>query len=189
MPGRPLPVPIPGAPLILQAPVKGSAATSPRQDPQSHTHMEGAPDVSHWPFGTCQSGSGSNPAFHSIAMELPSWFMKTFEQKIRAFLWAGSDSVNGGQCLVAWDRICRPIESLAKSRSSPYSMRPRRLTSAMAKSPNSGVIDGSTDRTLAPLPRGCSRPRTHQGETRLRCARPSLDMAGYATSLACSPSR
>ena len=27
---------------------------------------------------------------------------------MRSFFWAGKDKVNGGQCLVAWDTICRP---------------------------------------------------------------------------------
>jgi hypothetical protein len=27
----------------------------------------------------------------------------------RAFFWAGKEDVNGGQCLVSWQQICRPI--------------------------------------------------------------------------------
>jgi hypothetical protein len=28
----------------------------------------------------------------------------------RAFFWAGKNKVNGGQCLVAWDAVCKPYE-------------------------------------------------------------------------------
>ena len=40
--------------------------------------------------------------------EAPAWVLEEIDQWMCAFFWAGKDKVNGGQCLVAWNTICRP---------------------------------------------------------------------------------
>lgn len=52
----------------------------------------------------------SIPIYLSIAMELPQWLLDFIDKRIRAFFWKGLESVHGGQCLVAWHKICRPVE-------------------------------------------------------------------------------
>ena len=52
----------------------------------------------------------SIPIYTSIAMELPAWLLQFLDKRIRAFFPKGSEVVKGGQCLVAWDRVCLPIE-------------------------------------------------------------------------------
>ena len=51
----------------------------------------------------------SIPVHHSIALELPDWFLKAYEQRLRAFFWQGSEKVHGGHCMVAWETVCRPV--------------------------------------------------------------------------------
>jgi hypothetical protein len=38
------------------------------------------------------------------------WMLDEVERWERAFFWAGKNKVNGGQCLVAWDAVCKPYE-------------------------------------------------------------------------------
>lgn len=48
--------------------------------------------------------------YHLIAMNLPKWFFKAIDKKRRGFLWKGCEQANGGNCLVAWEKVQRPIE-------------------------------------------------------------------------------
>ena len=52
----------------------------------------------------------SIPIYLSIALELPAWLLELLEKRIRAFFWKGTDAIQGGHCLVAWDRVCQPVE-------------------------------------------------------------------------------
>jgi len=50
------------------------------------------------------------PIYHLIAMDLPKWFFKAINKKRRGFLWKGHDQANGGNCLVAWEKVQRPLK-------------------------------------------------------------------------------
>ena len=45
-----------------------------------------------------------------LHMDTPKWFFKAINKKRRGFLWKGQEQANGGHCLVAWEKIQRPIE-------------------------------------------------------------------------------
>jgi hypothetical protein len=45
----------------------------------------------------------------AMALDLPTWAHKAID-KIRSYFWRGHKEAKGGHCLVAWDRVCRPIE-------------------------------------------------------------------------------
>lgn len=45
------------------------------------------------------------PIYLMIAINLPKWFIKAEDKLRRAFLWKGRDQVNGGSCLVAWEKV------------------------------------------------------------------------------------
>ena len=45
-----------------------------------------------------------------IALNVPKWFIKAINKIRRAFLWKGRREVQGGCCLVAWEKVQRPLE-------------------------------------------------------------------------------
>jgi hypothetical protein len=48
------------------------------------------------------------PIHHFIVVKCPKWVHKVVNKIIRAFLWKGRKVVQGGHCLVGWQRVCRP---------------------------------------------------------------------------------
>jgi hypothetical protein len=46
---------------------------------------------------------------HLLVEEAPVWLLEEVAKWMRAFFWAGKKQVSGGQCLVAWESICKPI--------------------------------------------------------------------------------
>ena len=50
------------------------------------------------------------PLYLLIALDLPKWVVKAIDKKRRGFLWKGHQQANGGSCLVAWEKVQRPLE-------------------------------------------------------------------------------
>jgi hypothetical protein len=50
------------------------------------------------------------PIYTSICMGLPAWMYKGLTKLAKAFLWTGTDVVQAGKCLVAWDKIQWPLQ-------------------------------------------------------------------------------
>ena len=46
----------------------------------------------------------------AMAVELPPGALKAIDKIRKGFLWRGSKDARGGHCLVAWGRVCRPLE-------------------------------------------------------------------------------
>jgi hypothetical protein len=42
------------------------------------------------------------PIHTCLVLELPPWFTKEMNRIFKAFLWSGTDVVQGGKCVVAW---------------------------------------------------------------------------------------
>ena len=57
-----------------------------------------------------RSVMSARPVHHLIVADAPCWLLEELEKSMRDFFWAGKDIANGGQCLVAWDRVCVPQE-------------------------------------------------------------------------------
>jgi hypothetical protein len=51
----------------------------------------------------------ARPVHQLLVLQPPAWVLEDINSWMRSFFWAGKDKVNGGQCLVAWDKICRPV--------------------------------------------------------------------------------
>lgn len=49
------------------------------------------------------------PIFLLLAVHQPKWVIKQIDKLRRVFLWAGSDTVCGGKCLICWTQVCSPI--------------------------------------------------------------------------------
>jgi hypothetical protein len=50
------------------------------------------------------------PIYVLIAIKVPKWFIKAIDKIRRAFVWKARQQVNGGTCLVAWDKVQRPLD-------------------------------------------------------------------------------
>jgi len=50
------------------------------------------------------------PVHTAMVITLSPWVIQCIDKRRRAFLWAGSDSVSGGKCSLAWPKVCRPPE-------------------------------------------------------------------------------
>ena len=46
----------------------------------------------------------------AMAIDLPPWALKAIDKIRRSFLWMGRKEANGGHCLIAWPKVCRPRE-------------------------------------------------------------------------------
>lgn len=51
----------------------------------------------------------ARPIHQLLVVDTLVWLLDEINKWIRAFLWAGKEKVNRGQCLVACQNICKPI--------------------------------------------------------------------------------
>jgi hypothetical protein len=48
-------------------------------------------------------------AVHNLLVnDPPVWLLEELNKWMRAFFWAGKKEIHGGQCLVAWESVCKP---------------------------------------------------------------------------------
>jgi hypothetical protein len=52
----------------------------------------------------------ARPIHQLLVADALVWLLEEINKWIRAFFWVAKDKVLGGQCLIAWDRICQPTE-------------------------------------------------------------------------------
>lgn len=52
----------------------------------------------------------SLPSYAMGAILLPAGTIQEIDKRCRAFFWTGEDHANGGNCKVAWDEVCAPME-------------------------------------------------------------------------------
>ncbi|GJM91632.1 hypothetical protein PR202_ga08028 [Eleusine coracana subsp. coracana] len=50
------------------------------------------------------------PVHVLIAINVSKWFLKAVNKIRRSYLWKGRKEANGGCCLVAWDKVQRPLD-------------------------------------------------------------------------------
>jgi hypothetical protein len=50
------------------------------------------------------------PVYSAISHAFPPWVLKAFAKIFRAFLWSCLESMHGSKCLVAWDKVQRPLQ-------------------------------------------------------------------------------
>jgi hypothetical protein len=50
------------------------------------------------------------PVYLFIDLNAPKWVIKAIDKIQRNFLWKGRKKARGGNCLVSWDKISRPLD-------------------------------------------------------------------------------
>lgn len=50
----------------------------------------------------------ARPIHHILVEEAPVWLPEEIAAWLRAFFWSGKKDIHGGECLVAWNNVCRP---------------------------------------------------------------------------------
>ena len=50
------------------------------------------------------------PIYLLITINVPKSFIKAVDKIRRGFLWKGREQANGGCCLVAWEKVMRPLD-------------------------------------------------------------------------------
>jgi hypothetical protein len=50
------------------------------------------------------------PAHISIAVKVSLWILRAIDRLRCGFIWTGSNSTTGGQCMVAWRSVARLVE-------------------------------------------------------------------------------
>ena len=50
------------------------------------------------------------PMHTAMVVDLSPWAIKQIDKRRRAFLWKGSDDAKGGSCMLAWPKVCQPLE-------------------------------------------------------------------------------
>ena len=48
--------------------------------------------------------------YMAMAVDIPQWGLDAIDRLRKGFLWRGRKEVNGGHCLVAWRKVCRPLQ-------------------------------------------------------------------------------
>jgi hypothetical protein len=46
----------------------------------------------------------------AMAIDIPHWALDAIDRIRKGFLWRGRKEVRGGHCLVAWGKVCRPLQ-------------------------------------------------------------------------------
>ncbi|KAM0878677.1 hypothetical protein ACQ4PT_034721 [Festuca glaucescens] len=51
----------------------------------------------------------ARPIHQLLVADAPAWLLEEINKWTRGFFWVGKEAVNGGQCLIPWQQICKPI--------------------------------------------------------------------------------
>jgi hypothetical protein len=52
----------------------------------------------------------SMTVYMAMAIDFPQWAIEAIDKIRKGFLWRGRKEVKGGHCLVAWGKVCRPLQ-------------------------------------------------------------------------------
>ena len=47
--------------------------------------------------------------YTAMAIDFPKWALNAIDKIRRGFLWRGRKDAKGGHCMVAWEKVCRPL--------------------------------------------------------------------------------
>ncbi|GJN02905.1 hypothetical protein PR202_ga20297 [Eleusine coracana subsp. coracana] len=49
------------------------------------------------------------PIYLLLALDVPHWMIKAIDKCRGGFLWRGKSDARGGHCLIAWEKVTRPL--------------------------------------------------------------------------------
>jgi hypothetical protein len=52
----------------------------------------------------------SMTVYLAMAVDIPQWGLDAIDRIRKGFLWRGRKEAKGGHCLVAWGKVCRPLQ-------------------------------------------------------------------------------
>jgi hypothetical protein len=52
----------------------------------------------------------ARPVHQMLVAEAPGWLLDEVDRCCRGLFWSDKDKAHGGQCLVAWNQVCKPLE-------------------------------------------------------------------------------
>jgi hypothetical protein len=66
--------------------------------------------IARGPLTLVQSVMVAHSVHHLLIAEAPCWLLEEMAKSFRGFYWDAKARANGGQCIIAWDQVCRPRE-------------------------------------------------------------------------------
>jgi hypothetical protein len=108
MQAREFPLLLPRPPTCNQSTNQSRLVAPHRSGPELHSILATRVHPASREINPRQVSDRARPIHQLMVLDPPTWVFENINKWMRSFFWARKDKISGGQCLVAWDTICRP---------------------------------------------------------------------------------